>query len=468
MTRLRAAIYCRISDDRTGEGLGVARQQADCEALVEREGWDAAVVHVDNDISAFSGKDRPAYRQLIADLEAGRADAVVAWIPDRLYRSMRDLEDFIDTVERAGVQVRTVMAGHYDLSTASGRMAARHQAVGARYESELKAERIRRKMVELAEAGKSNGGPRSFGYEPDHNTIREHEAALVREAARRALAGESLRAIAASWNERGIPTVRAADGWTYQAMRRMLLSPRLTGLRAHKGEVVGPAVWPAIIDRETHERLKARLASRKGGPTNRVRTRLLTGLIHCGRCDARLYAKNGNDGVRLYRCVKDPGRGQTTSCGSLSVVAGPLDEAVGKLVLAALSGDGLSEALAEEGDTDRGRIVTRLTEQEARLEQLAADHAAGDITRAEWRAARQRLVPLIEDARRDLQATDASSVLASLPTATAELRARWEDADVSWRRAVVDAVVERVTVAPKGKAGGNRFDPDRIAITWRV
>ena len=35
----RAAIYCRISKDRIGDGLGVARQRRDCEALAKSKGY---------------------------------------------------------------------------------------------------------------------------------------------------------------------------------------------------------------------------------------------------------------------------------------------------------------------------------------------------------------------------------------------------------------------------------------------
>jgi DNA invertase Pin-like site-specific DNA recombinase len=43
----RAAIYCRISQDRGGAGLGVARQEEDCRALCPKAdgkpcGWGTA------------------------------------------------------------------------------------------------------------------------------------------------------------------------------------------------------------------------------------------------------------------------------------------------------------------------------------------------------------------------------------------------------------------------------------------
>jgi DNA invertase Pin-like site-specific DNA recombinase len=56
---IRAAIYCRISQDRAGAGLGVTRQE-DCGAPCERRGWVVVEVYADNDVSAYSGKPRPA------------------------------------------------------------------------------------------------------------------------------------------------------------------------------------------------------------------------------------------------------------------------------------------------------------------------------------------------------------------------------------------------------------------------
>jgi site-specific DNA recombinase len=85
----QAAIYCRISDDREGAGLGVARQEADCRERAKRLGWTVAGLYVDNDFSAYSGKIRPEYRRLLADLRAGVLDAVIAWHTDRLHRSPR-------------------------------------------------------------------------------------------------------------------------------------------------------------------------------------------------------------------------------------------------------------------------------------------------------------------------------------------------------------------------------------------
>ena len=56
---VQAGIYCRISDDRDGGGLGVSRQERECIAMAANLGWAVADTYVDNDISAYSGKRRP-------------------------------------------------------------------------------------------------------------------------------------------------------------------------------------------------------------------------------------------------------------------------------------------------------------------------------------------------------------------------------------------------------------------------
>jgi DNA invertase Pin-like site-specific DNA recombinase len=87
MTRIRtAAIYCRISRDRHGDLLGVERQERACRELVERRGWTVYDVYTDDDLSAFSGRRRDRYEQMLDDVKAGAIDVIVALHPDRLHR----------------------------------------------------------------------------------------------------------------------------------------------------------------------------------------------------------------------------------------------------------------------------------------------------------------------------------------------------------------------------------------------
>src|SRR4051794_12379176 len=105
----RCAIYARISRDKTGAGLSVDRQVKDCRELAEQHGW--ALIEppfTDNDLSAYSGKPRPAYRRLLAAIERGEVDRVLCWHTDRLHRNPAELEQWITVCEPRGVGVHTV------------------------------------------------------------------------------------------------------------------------------------------------------------------------------------------------------------------------------------------------------------------------------------------------------------------------------------------------------------------------
>ncbi len=168
---MRASIYCRISKDREGAGLGVATQEADCRALAATLGAFVVSCYTDNDISAYSGKPRPGYRALMAEIDAGRIDVVLVWHTDRLHRSPAELETFITACEPRGVATHTVKAGPLDLTTASGRMFARHLGNMARYETEHAVERMQRAKQRSADAGKWKGGRRPFGYGVPTGTV---------------------------------------------------------------------------------------------------------------------------------------------------------------------------------------------------------------------------------------------------------------------------------------------------------
>ena len=122
---VKAGVYTRISSDPSGQRAGVDRQRADCEAHCLARGWEVVEVFCDNDASAYGRKARRAYEQMLAAVESGSIDAIVTWHNDRLHRSPKELEAFIDLVERSGVRLAVVTGGDYDLTTPDGRLSAR-------------------------------------------------------------------------------------------------------------------------------------------------------------------------------------------------------------------------------------------------------------------------------------------------------------------------------------------------------
>jgi site-specific DNA recombinase len=457
-----AAIYCRISEDRTGEGLGVARQEQDCRGWAERHGWDVAEVYVDDDISAYKGKPRPAYRRLLEAIKSGERDGLIAWHPDRLHRSPRELEDFIDLLETTGIPVGTVTAGDIDLSSASGKMVARIVGSVARHESDHKSERIRRKHRELAENGKvPGGGIRPFGYELDRKTIRDDEADLIREAARRVLAGDGVRTVANDWNARGICTVTGVP-WSPTTIKRLLMSGRIAGLREHHGNRTD-AEWAPIIDHAMSDDLRRILqdpARNLSGGANPHKY-LLSGMLRCGVCGATLTARPvRRKGIRYrrYACVAD--RGGCNRCG---IGAGPVEELIVEAVMIRLDTPALSKATAQR---EANPVQVDIDDLEGRLRDLASMFANREITKEEWLIARTRLSEQLAHARQTEAAAVRDSAVADQLARPDVLRTEWPQMSLERQRTVLAAIIDRIVIAPTTKAG-NKFNPDRIDVIWK-
>ena len=115
-------------------------------------------------------------------------------------------------------------------------------------------------------------------------------------------------------------------------IRRVLMSPRIAGLKDHRGEIVGEATWPAIIDRATHDRLVGLLGNPERRPANYGRPRVypLAGLLRCGSCGGKLITYLQPRQGRGYGCRKD----ENLVCpGRVRIAAEPLEEYVAGYVI---------------------------------------------------------------------------------------------------------------------------------------
>jgi DNA invertase Pin-like site-specific DNA recombinase len=460
-----AAIYARISSDPEGDRLGVTRQVEDCRAMAERRGWPIADTYIDDDVSAYSGKPRPEYRRLLDDMRAGTVDAVVVWHLDRLHRHPRELEEFFEVCDEAGVRSMASVTGDTDLATHDGRFLARILGAVARKESDDKSRRITRKHEEMARSGRLvRNSTRPFGYRDDFRTIEPAEADAIREAVARLRAGDSLRGIAADWNERGIRTVRGGP-WKVQVLRRMIASARISGQREYKGEIVAVGDWEPIITPEDTARIRAILGSATRATARTIRRYLLSGgLLRCGVCDSVLVARPRQDGTRRYVCAKGPG---LPGCGKTAIVAEPLESFIAEAVLYRLDTPELAAALEGATPPDDSGERANLAADRAQLEELAAAYGEKLITFPEYLAARKPIEARIEAGKRALARLTRTEAITPYVGQAGALRDAWADLPLTRQRAIVASVLDRVVVG-RAVAGRNRFDPDRLEPVWRV
>jgi DNA invertase Pin-like site-specific DNA recombinase len=469
---LRAAIYCRISRDKEGAGLGVARQEKDCRALAERLGWEVAAVYVDNDISAASGKPRPQYRAMLEAVQRGDVQGVIAWHTDRLHRRPVELEEFISIAEVSDLHVQTVKAGELDLSTSAGRMVARMLGAAARHEVDNTRDRIKAKKAQAAKAGLYRGGPRPFGYLKGGMRIKESEAEVVREVTSALLAGRSLRAMAAELNDRGVPTPRG-KAWTNRALKQVIVRPRIAGMISkgpadrHGMEIVNEeAKWPAIVPKEQFIAVRDLLMqpSRRSSFSTEV-SHLGSGLYLCGRCGASLRpgllprrARDEDDAPRRfqYRCVENL---------HLTISEEPTDEHVRGVVAEIVKDPRVVASLGASRDQETSALVAADRKQRdvlaARLDSFERDYAAGAITGAQLAKAAARVQADIQEVETRL-AKAVQRAAASPLFAAPDPGAAFLAAPVDLQRSVLSTLVT-VKVMPSGP--GKKWSSDRISIT---
>lgn len=443
----------------------MARQIEDCERLAERKGWRVVEQYVDDDVSAWSGKRRPQYVRSLHDLETGTIDGLLVYDLDRLHRQPSELESFIELCSRLRLTNVASVSGDIDLTTPDGQFQARILGAVAKKESDDKSRRIRRKHEEIAANGKvSGGGSRPYGYEDDKVTIRPAEAAIIAECAKRLLAGEPVRTIAADLIARGVPTSTGGQ-WSPQSLTRMLKSARISGQREHKGEIVATAEWPGIISVEDGAAIRALLGNPNRRTNKAARRYLLGGILACSHCGERLVARPRSGGKRRYACAKGPG---LSGCGKTYINADEVEAFVTEAALHRLDSKELkrSQEQRQRKAPNAQRWLSEMEAAQAQLDELAAAYGQRQFSLQEWMAARKPIEQRLTTARKQLANVSRTNVLDGYLGNSDKLRAEWDSLDLSQQHAIIAGVLDSVVVGP-ARRGYNRFDELRLTPVWR-
>jgi DNA invertase Pin-like site-specific DNA recombinase len=454
---VRAAIYARISLDVEGEGLGVERQVKDGMRLAEQLGWTVAEKYIDNSVSAYSGKPRPAYTRMLEDVEAGRCNAVVAYDLDRLSRNPIEIEHIIDLAERGMVRLATV-TGAYDLATPTGRLHARIKASVARHESEQTASRIRRMMLDRAEKGLPHAAA-GYGYErvDGKDIIVPEQAAVVREIADRLLAGESVNSVTKLLNDRSIPSPYGRQ-WSRVTTRHVVLRERNAGFRRHQGKIIGKGDWELIYDEDTYYRLHTLL----GDPGRKVTTGsayryLLSGIAECGKCGSPVRVilgprvrNNKREKRKAYVCSK---------CHGISRNVESVDRLIIKLVTRRLAVPNARAIFRPEPDP---LLIAEANRLRNKLDFVAGQFARDEIDGDQLTLITSTIRPKLQDIEAQLRPVPVD--LSDL--ATPDIAKRWKDVPLERQRAVVDFLLH-ITLLPRGKDAPRRFDPESVKVEWK-
>jgi site-specific DNA recombinase len=335
----RAFAYLRVSSDgqvNTGysrDGLSIDSQRAEAERKAAQLDAEIVRVFLDPGKSAFVDlHKRTDFLEMLEELkrcneyEATRVDYVIIWASDRWARNTIEHFQAHDMVKATGARLVSITEPMIGEDTPESFYFEGMKAVQNQYDSMRTGRAVKGGLYRKAMAGGSYGG-RRMGYIrtieqlPDGRQIGgiapdPERHAFVTCAFKLYDSGEySIPQLCHELYHlglRSVPDKRYPSGKVgTSAMQRLLRNPYYAGLivykRGTKDEQVVEGRHPALIDRDTFDRVQARLdEKRMAGEFPRVRQHYLRGSVFCGDCGQRLTygvstGKNGR-GYPYFFC----------------------------------------------------------------------------------------------------------------------------------------------------------------------
>ncbi|CAZ98716.1 recombinase family protein [Zobellia galactanivorans] len=365
------AIYCRISQEKLeGKDRSIKDQKLLGIELAESLKLPYKV-YIDEGISGTKAiADRPAFSEMLDDIQDGKITSVYAYDQSRLERSPETRFVFKRLLKENNVKLYTDN-GLVDTESEEGEMMGDFLSIINQYYARITARKIKSVLKRNAKEGKVHGNILPFGYSKDEKgylTINEKEAEIVKEIYAKSLSGIGSSTIKNWLNETGVPTrynklsgtlttVNKYTGkkttkkksdikWSDKTVQDILRNPIYKGKRRWGKEFYD---CPAILDADYWQKVNDNLPKNKHNSGKKVDHKyLLKGLLECAKCGRNLY---GHRRVSLkdnaYICSSK--RIKSQNCGSRGINIDYLEDVIFSRFL---KGDKLLEMVRESTKND--------------------------------------------------------------------------------------------------------------------
>jgi site-specific DNA recombinase len=343
-------LYKRVSDeDQSVEGRSLSTQDRNGLAAIRKEGWQLAGIY--EDVQSGRRNDRLDYQRMLADIRtdaaSGRRTVVVLGTLDRLGRNARERLRCWDEIEALGGRIYAADHGMYDWLTYA------LLSMLAQEESRRIGHRVRTSIADMWATGWHPPGRVRWGYRwraaspeeraADAPTIvleaHPDEAPYVQEAWRRVAEGASLRAVS-RWIQHLPSEARGGRNLDFGGIRHLFRAPVYVA-RPHSGKDVDGVLerpvgrWPALVDDQTWIAVRANVdRGKRKLPAQASGKYLLTGLLKCDRCGARMGGRpkgrrRSGEIRRAYVCKGESlGARATMACKNRAVSAARIEQVV--------------------------------------------------------------------------------------------------------------------------------------------
>ena len=302
---MKAALYARVSteDQAREEKVSLDTQISDIEGYCKAKGYELVNRYVDVQSGSDAMKNRPDFDKMLADGEKGLFNVIVAWQPDRLFRSMYPAARLKRLIDQTSIEIEAV------------KQPLDKKLLGIwAWVAEMEIENFKERSM-MGKRGVAHKGlvvtrQAPYGYSVDedrHPQILEEEAYVVRRIFRQyAIENKPVQSIADDLNNERVPTrTDARFGWSAAYIHRMLKDEVYIGRGTYgrhrhtynrrtkqpeENQIVIP--FPPVIDKGTFQ-----LAQERKAHTTNTRRRhyhvlyLLRDIAYCKECGHKLIPR---------------------------------------------------------------------------------------------------------------------------------------------------------------------------------
>lgn len=223
---MRLIGYCRVSsEEQCREGISLVMQESRIRSYCQANNVELLTVIADEGVSAKDVFHRRGFQEALALLDTGKADGIVSWRQDRLFRNVVDSISIKALLERRGQKIITIA----DPINGAGATAKFHyglQSLLGEFERHLVSERTVATVAQKRSRLEKTGGaqcPYGFRLSVDglHLEIDPEEAEVVALVLDLHEQGVSYRGIAKRLNEAGYVS-KTGRAWNHRTVGRVL------------------------------------------------------------------------------------------------------------------------------------------------------------------------------------------------------------------------------------------------------
>ena len=391
-----AYILARYSTDRQNED-SIEVQVSACRKWCDERSLPVLDVFADEATSGMIDS-RPQYARMMRQLDRGGADTVVIYDQSRMFRKMSAWFDFRDRLARQGVRVVSVtqpMIGG-DLRDPANYVAEGSMALFNQMWVLQNRQKVVAKMRYMAEQGLHTGGTPPLGYKvvDGRLAIDTAEAETVRLIFGLYASCMTYREIIRRLNAEGRHTKRGGN-FGVNSLHDLLKNPKYVGdliygkvakrpdgsrnsHTAAEDAIVVKDVLPAIVDRETWEKVQLKMQENKRSAAGRpasAREYPLKGKVFCRECKSAMLVTASNRGAKRYYYYACAAKHRKGLCDNTPISAGTLETLVADAVRQRLGQpgnvEGLIRILREQRSKLSGSAVQRLRELQKRDKEIS-------------------------------------------------------------------------------------------------